>query len=118
MGNLKAMDSDVFAQKYMNRSEKIGVPPIESLNTWGGSLAMGHPFSATGVRLLMHAANRLIYEDKRFAVISACAIGGQVNNLENLTNPRFYLFFYTRVRLLLSSVIRIVEVVLPNERQK
>ena len=91
MGNLKAMDSDVFAQKYMNRSEKIGVPPIESLNTWGGSLAMGHPFSATGVRLLMHAANRLIYEDKRFAVISACAIGGQVNNLENLINLRFYL---------------------------
>ena len=28
------------------------------LNTWGGSVSIGHPFGATGVRLLSHAANR------------------------------------------------------------
>lgn len=77
VGNFKAMDSDWFARKYMNRSEKVGLPPLEKLNTWGGSLAMGHPIGATGVRLLMHAANRLIAEDKQLACIMGCAMGGQ-----------------------------------------
>lgn len=36
----------------MNRSNKYGRPPIEKLNLWGGSLSLGHPFGATGVRLL------------------------------------------------------------------
>ena len=50
VGNFKAMDSDWFARKYMNRSEKVGLPPLEKLNTWGGSLAMGHPIGATGIQ--------------------------------------------------------------------
>ena len=37
----------------------------------------GHPFGATGVRLAMHTANRLIKEDGQFGMIAACAAGGQ-----------------------------------------
>ncbi|XP_069678380.1 trifunctional enzyme subunit beta, mitochondrial [Periplaneta americana] len=77
LSNLKAMDSDFFAQKYMGRSSKVGVPDINKFNTWGGSLSIGHPFAATGVRLTAHAANRLIREDGKFALIAACAAGGQ-----------------------------------------
>lgn len=48
----------------------------EQLNNWGGSLSIGHPFGATGVRLLSHAANRLKHEDGKFAIVAACAAGG------------------------------------------
>ncbi|XP_047119354.1 trifunctional enzyme subunit beta, mitochondrial [Schistocerca piceifrons] len=77
LANLKAMDSDWFAQTYMGRSSKVGAPPMDRFNLWGGSLSIGHPFAATGVRLTSHAANRLIREDGQFALITACAAGGQ-----------------------------------------
>ncbi|KAK4302220.1 hypothetical protein Pmani_025670 [Petrolisthes manimaculis] len=77
LANLKAMDSDWFGESYMGRSGKVGAPPMDKLNLWGGSLSIGHPFGATGVRLLMHSAHRLIKEDGQFACITACAAGGQ-----------------------------------------
>jgi len=77
LANMKAMDSDWFAQTYQGRSEKVGAPDMSKLNNWGGSLSIGHPFGATGVRLLMHAAHRLIKEDGQYACITACAAGGQ-----------------------------------------
>lgn len=77
LANFKAMDSDFFAQKYMKRSSKVGAPDINKFNSWGGSLSIGHPFAATGVRLAMHTANRLVREDGQFGLIAACAAGGQ-----------------------------------------
>lgn len=77
LANFKAMDSDWFAQRYMNRKSKIGAPPLNKFNNWGGSLSIGHPFAATGVRLAMHTANRLIREDGQLGLIAACAAGGQ-----------------------------------------
>ncbi|XP_042230114.1 trifunctional enzyme subunit beta, mitochondrial-like [Homarus americanus] len=77
LSNLKAMDSDWFAKTYQGLSEKVGAPDVDKLNLWGGSLSIGHPFGATGVRLMMHSANRLIKEDGQYACISACAAGGQ-----------------------------------------
>ncbi|XP_026466376.1 trifunctional enzyme subunit beta, mitochondrial-like [Ctenocephalides felis] len=76
LANLKAMDSDWFAQNYMGRKEKVGNPDMNKFNQWGGSLAIGHPFAATGVRLAMHTANRMVREDGQFGLISACAAGG------------------------------------------
>ncbi|CAG9829066.1 unnamed protein product [Diabrotica balteata] len=77
LANLKALDSDWFAQKYMNRQTKVGAPDLNKFNTWGGSLSIGHPFAATGVRLAMHTANRLVREDGQFGLVAACAAGGQ-----------------------------------------
>ncbi|XP_065168965.1 trifunctional enzyme subunit beta, mitochondrial [Atheta coriaria] len=77
IANMKAMDSDWFAQKYMNRQTKVGAPDINKFNNWGGSLSIGHPFAATGVRLAMHTANRLVREDGQFGLVAACAAGGQ-----------------------------------------
>ncbi|KAK2553671.1 Trifunctional enzyme subunit beta [Acropora cervicornis] len=76
LANLKAMDSDWFAQNYMGRSSKVGVPPMEKFNTWGGSLSIGHPFGATGVRLVTTAANRLLKEGGKYGLVAACAAGG------------------------------------------
>lgn len=74
---LKALASDAFAKDHLNRKAKVGVIPYDKLNSWGGSLSIGHPFGATGVRLVTTAANRLIHENGRYALIAACAAGGQ-----------------------------------------
>lgn len=78
LANLKAMDSDYFAKTYLKRTQKVGVPDMKKWNAWGGSLSIGHPFAATGIRLATHTANRLIKEDQQFGLIAACAAGGQV----------------------------------------
>uniref|UniRef100_A0A5F8GIQ5 Trifunctional enzyme subunit beta, mitochondrial n=1 Tax=Monodelphis domestica TaxID=13616 RepID=A0A5F8GIQ5_MONDO len=77
LANFKAMDSDWFAKNYMGRKSKVGTPPLEKFNTWGGSLSLGHPFGATGCRLVMAAANRLRKGGGQYALIAACAAGGQ-----------------------------------------
>ncbi|MEX2463942.1 MAG: acetyl-CoA C-acyltransferase [Balneolaceae bacterium] len=74
---LKALNSDEFAKLNLNRDKKVGNVPLDKLNTWGGSLSIGHPFGATGTRLITTAANRLIHENGRYALIAACAAGGQ-----------------------------------------
>lgn len=76
LANMKAMDSNFFAKTYMGLDQKFGAPPMEKINTWGGSLSIGHPFGATGVRLVTTAANRLIKEGGQRAVVAACAAGG------------------------------------------
>ena len=75
LANMAAMDSDYFAEKY-SKTKKAGRPDINKLNTWGGSLALGHPFGATGIRLVTTAANRLHHENGKLALITACAAGG------------------------------------------
>lgn len=59
-------------------SDQVGTPPLEKFNNWGGSLSLGHPFGATGCRLVMAAANRLRKEGGQFGLVAACAAGGQV----------------------------------------
>ncbi|XP_017001950.3 trifunctional enzyme subunit beta, mitochondrial [Drosophila takahashii] len=77
VANLKALDSDWFCKTYLGLSEKVGSPDLSKWNNWGGSLSIGHPFAATGVRLCMHTANRLVREDGKLGVVAACAAGGQ-----------------------------------------
>lgn len=77
LANLKAMDSDWYSKEHIGLPNKIGLFDLEKLNKWGGSLSIGHPFAATGVRLVSHCANRLIHEGGRYALLAACAAGGQ-----------------------------------------
>lgn len=73
--NLKCLASDDFAKEKLGRDKAVGVVPMEKLNLWGGSLSLGHPFGATGARLVTTASNRLIKENGKFALLSACAAG-------------------------------------------
>uniref|UniRef100_A0A0B8RVN9 Trifunctional enzyme subunit beta, mitochondrial n=1 Tax=Philothamnus irregularis TaxID=1899461 RepID=A0A0B8RVN9_9SAUR len=77
LANLKAMDSDWFAQNCMGRKSKVGAPSLDKFNNWGGSLSLGHPFGATGCRLVITAAHRLKKEGGQYALVAACAAGGQ-----------------------------------------
>ena len=74
---LRACESKTFADEHRGGAAPMGEIPMEKLNTWGGSLSLGHPFGATGTRLVTTAAHRLREEDGRFALVSACAAGGQ-----------------------------------------
>jgi len=76
--NLKALDSEWFTENLLGDqpSKKVGQIPLERLNNWGGSVSIGHPFGATGSRLVNMAVNRLEKENGQFALIAACAGGG------------------------------------------
>lgn len=75
LANLNCMQDTEFADEYYG-GKVPGALPLEKLNTWGGSLSLGNPFAATGIRLLTTAADRLVAEGKRYAVVSSCAGGG------------------------------------------
>jgi acetyl-CoA acyltransferase len=85
LANLNALNSKTFYTTNLGLSTFdnvfVGELPVEKINAWGGSLAIGHPFGATGTRLLTTAANRLVKGTNsgpgQFAVLSACAAGGQ-----------------------------------------
>ncbi|KAL4237044.1 hypothetical protein ACF0H5_005428 [Mactra antiquata] len=76
LANLTALDSDIFAKNFLGKSTKVGCPTMDKFNLWGGSLSLGHPFGATGVRLVTTAANRLAKENGQYALVAACAAGG------------------------------------------
>ncbi len=77
VANLRALKDDTFAKERLGMKKAIGEIPLEKLNVWGGSVSVGHPFGATGGRLLTTAAHRLNLSGKKYAVVAGCAAGGQ-----------------------------------------
>jgi acetyl-CoA acyltransferase len=57
-------------------SEPLGEVDRSKLNVMGGSIAIGHPFGATGGRILITLANELIRRDGQFGLMTVCAAGG------------------------------------------
>ncbi|MGB1120565.1 MAG: acetyl-CoA C-acyltransferase [Saprospiraceae bacterium] len=75
LANLEALASDDFAKANLDREKAVGKMPMEKFNLWGGSLSIGHPFGATGARLMTTTANRLHYENGELGLLAACAAG-------------------------------------------
>lgn len=76
LSNLQAWDSDRFCQDELGRAGKVGHPDPERINVMGGSIAIGHPFGATGGRLTTTLLNELRRRDGQFGLITVCAAGG------------------------------------------
>ena len=74
--NLKALDDERFGRENLGWGHKVGEIPLDRLNTLGGSLSLGHPFGATGIRLLVTCCKRMQREDSDFGIIASCAAGG------------------------------------------
>lgn len=74
LSNLKALASDEFAPK-LGREKAVGEIDRSKFNLWGGSLSIGHPFGATGARILTTTANRLQHEQGTYGLLAACAAG-------------------------------------------
>lgn len=75
LANLNALASDEFAQKHLGREKAVGKINMDKFNLWGGSLSIGHPFGATGARLMTTTANRLHHENGTYGLLAACAAG-------------------------------------------
>lgn len=74
--NLKALASKKFAEERMGRSEAVGEVDPAKLNVNGGSIAIGHPFAATGGRMVLSTLNELRRRGGRHALLTLCAAGG------------------------------------------
>ncbi|PWK53386.1 acetyl-CoA C-acyltransferase FadI [Pleionea mediterranea] len=74
--NVKAFASKSFAKEKLNRSSAIGEIDMDKFNVLGGSLAYGHPFAATGARLISQMLHELKRRGGGTALTTACAAGG------------------------------------------
>jgi acetyl-CoA C-acetyltransferase len=74
---LKAWADPVFCTQRLGLEGALGEIDRERLNVNGGSLAAGHPFAATGGRIVANLAKALAERDGGRGVISICAAGGQ-----------------------------------------
>jgi acetyl-CoA acyltransferase len=73
---LSAMASDAFARERLGRDGAVGEVDPERLNLHGGSLAIGHPFAATGARMVTTMANELHQGQHQHCLLAICAAGG------------------------------------------
>ncbi len=76
LSNIQAFESDRWARERLGRASRIGEVDWDALNVMGGSIAIGHPFGATGGRLITTLANEMVRRDVQFGLISICAQGG------------------------------------------
>jgi acetyl-CoA acyltransferase len=75
LSNLQWFDSDEIARERLGRDRAIGVPDEDRINVMGGSIAIGHPFGATGGRVTVTLLNELRRRGGQFGMISVCAAG-------------------------------------------
>ena len=74
--NVQAFGSRRFAEEKLGRSEAIGEIDDTRFNVHGGSLALGHPFAATGARMVTTVLRELKRRGGKFGLATACAAGG------------------------------------------
>ncbi len=76
LSNVQAFGSTKWAQENLGQRTKIGDIDMDKFNVNGGSLAYGHPFAATGARLITQTLNELKRRGGGVGLTTACAAGG------------------------------------------
>ena len=72
----QALDSDAWAAAHLGRARAVGAVDWDRTNVMGGSIALGHPFAATGMRQVIQLAHELRRRGGGLGVAAACAAGG------------------------------------------
>jgi acetyl-CoA acyltransferase len=75
LSNVQAWGSSAWAER-LGLPGPVGEVDWERTNVMGGSIALGHPFAATGARLVTQLANEMRRRDVQFGLVSICAQGG------------------------------------------
>jgi acetyl-CoA acyltransferase len=75
LSNLQAFASRSFAEKELGRAEPLGEIDPARLNVNGGSIALGHPFAATGARMILQTLRELGRRKGQYALLTVCAAG-------------------------------------------
>ena len=76
LSNVQAFESSVWAERHLGRGERVGEVDWGATNVMGGSIAIGHPFGATGARLTTTLAHEMRRRGVEFGLVSVCAQGG------------------------------------------
>ena len=76
LANVRALGSNTFSTTRLGRKTAVGEVDWERFNVQGGSIAYGHPFAATGTRMLTQTLYALSKRGGGLALTSACAAGG------------------------------------------
>lgn len=76
LSNIQWMGSKKIAQEKLGRSEPVGEIDPEKINRTGGSIALGHPFGATGARIVTTVCNELQRTGEQYGLVTVCAAGG------------------------------------------
>lgn len=76
LANIKMLGSEQFAREKLGRSEAVGQIDWDKFNVLGGSLAYGHPFAATGARMITQTLHELRRRGGKYGLTTACAAGG------------------------------------------
>ncbi len=75
LSNLQAFASRSFAEKELGRPSPLGEVDPAKLNVNGGSIALGHPFAATGARMILQTLRELARRKGQYALLTVCAAG-------------------------------------------
>jgi acetyl-CoA acyltransferase len=75
LSNMQWFDSEKIARERLGLSAAVGLPPEDRINVMGGSIAIGHPFGATGGRITVTLLNELRRRQMQFGLITVCAAG-------------------------------------------
>ena len=76
LANLNALASAEWCKRQLGLDQPVGRIPKNKINNWGGSLSIGHPFGATGGRILTTLCNELKRRGGQFGLMTVCAAGG------------------------------------------
>jgi acetyl-CoA acyltransferase len=76
LSNMKALASKKFAREELGRDEPVGVVDFERFNVTGGSISIGHPFGATGARVVTQLLYELRRRGENLGLATVCAAGG------------------------------------------
>lgn len=76
LASAKLFASADFARDKLGRTSALGDVDMHKFNVLGGSIAYGHPFSATGARMITQTLHELQRRGGGFGLVTACAAGG------------------------------------------
>ncbi|HJQ35668.1 MAG TPA: acetyl-CoA C-acyltransferase FadI [Thermoanaerobaculia bacterium] len=76
LSNIQWLGSKRIAQEKLGRSEPVGEIDPEKINRTGSSIALGHPFGATGARIVTTVCNELQRTGQQYGLVTVCAAGG------------------------------------------
>jgi acetyl-CoA acyltransferase len=76
LSNIQWLASKKIAQEKLGRSKPVGEIDPEKINRTGGSIALGHPFGATGARIVTTVCNELQLTGQQYGLVTVCAAGG------------------------------------------
>ena len=76
LSNIRALASRKFAEEKLSRPKAVGEIDMDKVNVTGGSIAIGHPFGATGGRIILTLLYALQRRQANFGLATICAAGG------------------------------------------